>query len=137
MYAELCAQREQAESQLRAECGEQRMQSRRVQQQLQEELAKLQQLCTESLLQAESHKQQVTVLGLQTEFQDLWSRFEESLSSREVSERSLNNQIRELSMQRQEAQHEVTQPKILHSSCSVTEQNLLFRTHTKIKPYGP
>ncbi len=61
MRVELCAQREQAESQLRAQCEELRMQSRRVQQQLQEELAKLQQHCTESLLQAESHKQQVCV----------------------------------------------------------------------------
>lgn len=57
MPVELCAQREQAVSHLWAECEELCMQSRRVQKQLQEELAKLQQHCTESLPQAESHKQ--------------------------------------------------------------------------------
>lgn len=57
----LTAQKEQAEEQLRAEYEELRLRSRRELQQLQEQLAKLQQHCTDSLLQAECHKQQVCV----------------------------------------------------------------------------
>lgn len=57
----MTAQKEQAEEQLRAEYEELRLRSRRELQQLQEQLAKLQQHCTDSLLQAECHKQQVCV----------------------------------------------------------------------------
>lgn len=57
----LTAQKEQAEEQLRAEYEDLRLRSRRELQQLQEQLAKLQQHCTDSLLQAECHKQQVCV----------------------------------------------------------------------------
>lgn len=57
----LTAQKQQAEEQLRAECEELRLRSRRELQQLHEQLAKLQQHCTDSLLQAECHKQQVCV----------------------------------------------------------------------------
>lgn len=50
---------------------------------------------------------------LQSELQQLRSRFEESLGSREVSEKRLNDQIRELSLHRHEAQQEV-RPTILN-----------------------
>ncbi|XP_072540199.1 uncharacterized protein crocc2 isoform X4 [Salminus brasiliensis] len=148
----LTAQREQAEEQLRAENEELRLRSRTELQQLQNELAKVQQHCTDSLLQAEGHKQQAlsekeaekkalteriltlqreiemnametermrrdflskqeqdkdTAAGLQTELQQLRVHFEESLKSRENSEKRLNEQIRELSLQRHEAQQEV------------------------------
>ncbi|KAK3557445.1 hypothetical protein QTP70_026623 [Hemibagrus guttatus] len=148
----LTAQKEQAEEQLRAEYEELRLRSRRELQQLQEQLAKLQQHCTDSLLQAECHNQQAlyekeaekaalaerilmlqqdleagtlevermhrdflskqeqdkdTMAGLQSELQQLRSCFEESLSSREISEKRLNEQIREVSLNRHEAQQEV------------------------------
>lgn len=45
--------------------------------------------------------------GLQSELQQLRSRFEESLSSREISEKRLNEQIREVSLHKHEAQQEV------------------------------
>lgn len=45
--------------------------------------------------------------GLQSELQQLRSRFEESLSSREISEKRLNEQIREVSLNRHDAQQEV------------------------------
>lgn len=61
IHLTLTAQKEQAEEQLRAECEELRLRSHRELQQLQEQLAKLQQHCTDSLLQAECHKQQVCV----------------------------------------------------------------------------
>lgn len=51
--------REQAEEQLRRRCEELRVHSQKELQQVQEELARLQQDCNQSLLQAESEKQQV------------------------------------------------------------------------------
>ncbi len=52
-------QREQAVEQLRRQCEELRVHSQKELQQVQEELARLQQDCNQSLLQAESEKQQV------------------------------------------------------------------------------
>lgn len=52
-------QREQAEEQLRGQCEELRVHSQKELQQVQEELARLQQDFNQSLLQAESEKQQV------------------------------------------------------------------------------
>ncbi len=52
-------QREQAEEQLRGQCEELRVHSQKELQQVQEELARLQQDFNHSLLQAESEKQQV------------------------------------------------------------------------------
>uniref|UniRef100_A0AAY5EGY6 Ciliary rootlet coiled-coil, rootletin family member 2 n=1 Tax=Electrophorus electricus TaxID=8005 RepID=A0AAY5EGY6_ELEEL len=130
------AQRKQAEERLRAECEETRLRSRHAQQQLQEELAKTQQYCTDTLLQAEADKQQAlsemelektalterilalqctmetaaletermrrdflskqeqdkVLAGLQMELLQLHARFDESLSSREVSEKRLSEQ---------------------------------------------
>lgn len=56
---ELTVQREQAEEQLRRQCEELRVHSQKELQQVQEELARLQQDFNQSLLQAESEKQQV------------------------------------------------------------------------------
>lgn len=53
--------------------------------------------------------------GLQSELQQLRSRFEESLSSRETSEKRLNEQIRDVSLHRHEAQQEV-RPTVLNQS---------------------
>lgn len=57
--AELTVQREQAEEQLRRQCEELRAHGQKELQQVQEELARLQQDFKQSLLQAESQKQQV------------------------------------------------------------------------------
>ncbi|XP_032382850.1 rootletin [Etheostoma spectabile] len=57
-YTELTVQREQAEEQLRRQCEEQRVHSQKELQQVQEELVRLQQDFNQSLLQAESEKQQ-------------------------------------------------------------------------------
>lgn len=56
---ELTVQREQVEEQLRRQCEELRVHSQKELQQVQEELARLQQDFNQSLLQAESEKQQV------------------------------------------------------------------------------
>ncbi|KAI4829341.1 hypothetical protein KUCAC02_023387 [Chaenocephalus aceratus] len=56
-YAELTVEREQAEEQLRRQCAEQ-LRSQKELQQVQEEVARLQQDFNQSLLQAESEKQQ-------------------------------------------------------------------------------
>lgn len=56
----LTAQREQAEEQLRRRCEELRVHKQKELQQVQEELAGLQQAFNQSLLQAESEKQQVS-----------------------------------------------------------------------------
>lgn len=56
---------------------------------------------------------QDTMASLQSELQQLRSRFEESLSSREISEKRLNEQIREVSLHRHEAQQEV-RPAVLN-----------------------
>lgn len=56
---ELTVQREQAEEQLRRQCEELRVHSQKELQQVQEEQARLQQDFNQSLLQAESEKQQV------------------------------------------------------------------------------
>lgn len=53
--------------------------------------------------------------GLQSELQQLRSHFEESLSSREISEKRLNEQIREVSLHRHESQQEV-RPTVLNQS---------------------
>ncbi|KAM9391072.1 uncharacterized protein ACWYII_034158, partial [Salvelinus alpinus] len=148
---DLTLQRERAEAQLRSHCEQQRLQSQAELQQLQEEMDRLQQVCNNSLLQAESTKQQAlsqkegekaalterltglqqdletaglemergrrdalslhqqdkdTIAGLQCELQSLRSRFEESLSSHESSEKSLTEQVRELNQQRETARHE-------------------------------
>lgn len=58
-HAELMVQREQAEEQLRRQCEELRAHGQKELQQVQEELASLQQDFKQSLLQAESQKQQV------------------------------------------------------------------------------
>ncbi|KTG34143.1 hypothetical protein cypCar_00000785, partial [Cyprinus carpio] len=88
MPVELCAQREQAVSHLWAECEELCMQSRRVQKQLQEELAKLQQHCTESLPQAESHKQWLYCINSESTVLD-W----QVLSEKEAEKDTLTERI--------------------------------------------
>lgn len=55
-------QQEQAEEQLRRQCEELRARSQQELQQVQEELSRLQQDYNQSLLQAESEKQQVCVV---------------------------------------------------------------------------
>lgn len=57
--AELMLQREQAEEQLRRQCEELRAHSQKELQQVREELARLKQEFSQSLLQAENEKQQV------------------------------------------------------------------------------
>lgn len=44
---------------------------------------------------------------LQAELQDLWTQFEEALSSHENAKKSLTEQVREMNQQREHTQQEV------------------------------
>lgn len=69
--------------------------------------------------------------GLQSELQQLRSHFEESLSSREISEKRLNEQIREVSLHRHEAQQEVRPMVPNQSADRIINSFVLFLAWTK------